>query len=167
VPENFLAALRPGLAIEATTAAYDNELFKGEVVSVDSRIDVATRSVGIRAAIPNPDARLKPGMLMVVDLIKDNRLSLMIPEQALLPENAKKYVFVVGADNVADRVEVTTGRRRYGAVEILDGVAAGDLVIVEGAMDLRPRSKVEIMNQDKIKQGPPSADMRGATRSPG
>ncbi|MDX2142646.1 MAG: efflux RND transporter periplasmic adaptor subunit [Rhodospirillaceae bacterium] len=167
VPENFLATLRPGLAIEATTTAYDNEVFKGEVVSVDSRVDVATRSVGIRAAIPNPNARLKPGMLMVVDLIKDNRLSLMIPEQAILPENTKTYVFVVGADNTAERVEVTTGRRRYGEVEILDGVAAGDLVIVEGTMDLRPRSKVEILNQDKIKQGPPSADMRGSLRSPG
>jgi membrane fusion protein (multidrug efflux system) len=167
VPENFLATLKPGLAIEATTTAYGKELFKGQVVSVDSRVDVATRSVGIRAAIPNLNARLKPGMLMVVDLIKDNRLSLMIPEQALQPENTKMYVFVVGADNTADRVEVTIGRRRVGSVEILDGVAAGDLVIVEGAMDLRPRAKVEIINQDQIKQGPPSADMRGSMRSPG
>jgi membrane fusion protein (multidrug efflux system) len=167
VPENFLAALRPGLSIEATTTAYGKEMFKGEVVSVDSRVDVATRSVGIRAAIPNPNARLKPGMLMVVDLIKDNRLSLMIPEEAVVPENTKTFVFVVGADNTADKIEVTTGRRRVGAVEILDGVAAGDVVIVEGTMDLRPRAKVEILNQDQIKQGPPSADMRGSMRSPG
>ena len=167
VPETFIATLRPGLDIEATTTAYPGEIFKGQVVSVDSRVDAVTRSVGIRAGIPNPEARLKPGMLMVVDLIKDRRQSLMVPEQALNPEAGKNFVFVVDQDNTANRVEVTLGRRRVGAVEVLEGLNDGDIVIVEGAMDLRPRSKVEILNQDQINKSPPSADLRGTTRSPG
>jgi membrane fusion protein (multidrug efflux system) len=162
VPETFLATLRPGLDIEATTSAYQGELFKGQVVSVDSRVDTVTRSVGIRALVPNKEARLKPGMLVVVDLIKDRRQSLMIPEEALIPENNKQYVYTVAADNSAARVQVTIGRRRVGSVEILEGLNEGDLVVTEGTMELRPGAKVQILNQEKFSSGPPSADMRGA-----
>jgi len=165
VPETFLATLRPGLDIEATTSAYQGELFKGQVVSVDSRVDTVTRSVGIRALVPNKEARLKPGMLVVVDLIKDRRQSLMIPEEALIPENNKQYVFTIAADNSATRVQVTIGRRRVGSVEILEGLNEGDLVVTEGTMELRPGGKVQILNQDKFSSSPASADMRGAAAS--
>jgi len=160
VPETLLATLRPGLEIQATTSAYRDEVFKGEVVSVDSRVDPVTRSVGIRALVPNPDARLKPGMLMVVDLIKDRRQSLMVPEQALIPENNKHYVFVIGPDNTAKRVQISIGRRRVGAVEVLAGLNEGDLVVIEGNMELRPGGRVEILNKDKVGAAPPAAEVR-------
>jgi len=166
VPETFLATLRPGLDIEATTSAYQGELFKGQVVSVDSRVDTDTRSVGIRALVPNKQARLKPGMLMVIDLIKDRRQSLMIPEQALVPENNKQYVFTVAPDNTASRVQIVIGRRRVGSVEVLEGLSEGDIVVTEGTMELRPGGKVQILNQDKMGASPPSADMRGPAPSP-
>jgi membrane fusion protein, multidrug efflux system len=166
VPETFLATLRPGLDIEATTSAYQGELFKGQVVSVDSRVDTVTRSVGIRALVPNKDARLKPGMLMVIDLIKDRRQSLMIPEEALIPENNKQYVFTIGPDNTATRVEIVIGRRRVGSVEVLEGLSQGDLVVTEGTMELRPGNKVQILNQDKVGASPPSAEMRAPTSNP-
>ena len=159
VPETFLATLRPGLEIEATTSAYQGELFKGQVVSVDSRVDPVTRSVGIRALIPNKEARLKPGMLVVIDLIKDRRQSLMVPEQALIPENNKQYVFTIAPDNTANRVQITIGRRRVGFVEVVEGLSEGDLVVIEGTMELRPRATVNILNQDKIGARPPSAEM--------
>ena len=166
VSETFLATLRPGLDIEATSSAYQGEVFKGKVVSVDSRVDTVTRSVGIRAIVPNKDARLKPGMLMVIDLIKDRRQSLMIPEEALIPENNKQYVFTVGLDNVASRVQIAIGRRRVGSVEVLEGLNQGDLVVTEGTMELRPGAKVQILNQDKIGASSPSADMRGSSPPP-
>jgi membrane fusion protein (multidrug efflux system) len=162
VPENFIAALRPGLPIEALTAAYGRETFKGEVIAVDSRIDPATRSVAIRAAIPNADGRLKPGMLMVVDLIKDQQMSLMVPEEALIPEGTRHFVYVISPDNVASRVAIAIGRRRVGSVEVLEGLSEGDLVAIEGVMDLRPNAKVDILNKDKISQSTPSAEARSA-----
>ena len=91
---------------------------------------------------------------MIVDLIKDQRDSLMIPEAALQPENNLQYVFVVGADNVANRVQVTIGRRRTGFVEILDGLHDGDLVIKEGTQDLRSGTRVTIANADALKKPP-------------
>ncbi|MSO72954.1 MAG: efflux RND transporter periplasmic adaptor subunit [Rhodospirillaceae bacterium] len=156
IPETFLASLRPGLSIEAVASAYRGETFKGEVISVDSRIDPTTRSVNIRALLKNPELRLRPGMLMIVDLIKDQREAVVIPEAALVPENDKQYVFVVGADNVANRVEITLGRRRMGFVEVLAGVKEGDLVVKEGAQDLRSGTTVQVVNTADIKHSPAS-----------
>lgn len=151
VPETFLASLRPGLDIEAEASAYTNEVFKGTVVAVDSRIDSATRSVTVRAEIDNSDLRLRPGMLMVVDLIKDRRESLMIPEAALQPQNNKQYVSIIRAGDVADRTEVVIGRRRGGFVEILAGVNEGDLVVKEGHQDLSSGARVEIVNSSEVR----------------
>lgn len=147
VPETFLASLKSGLAIEATAAAYSGETFKGTVVAVDSRIDPKTRSVNVRAEIDNADLRLRPGMLMVAELIKDQRESLMVPEAALDPSNDKQFVVIVDSDNTAHRVEVKIGRRRIGFVEVLEGVREGDLVVREGLQDLRDGAKVVIVDR--------------------
>ncbi|MEQ9449168.1 MAG: efflux RND transporter permease subunit, partial [Rhodospirillaceae bacterium] len=158
VPETFLSSLRPGLDIEAEASAYPGEMFEGEVIAVDSRIDSSTRSVTVRAEIPNEDMRLRPGMLMVVDLIQNRRDSLMIPEAALQPESDKQYVFIIGTDDVAERVEVVIGRRRAGFVEVVSGVEEGDVIIREGLQNLESGSKVNIVNRDEVKidQPPPA-----------
>jgi membrane fusion protein (multidrug efflux system) len=146
IPENFLAALKPGLDIEAHSSAYPSEVFKGQVVTVDSRVDPVTRSVSIRAVLPNDRQLLRPGMLMVVELIKDRRKSLMIPEQALLPEGSHQFVYVVGADNTtATKTPIVIGRRRPGFVEVMDGLKVGDRIITEGNTDLRPGTKIEVL----------------------
>jgi membrane fusion protein (multidrug efflux system) len=153
IPETFLSSLHPGLSIESTASAYPGQTFKGEVVSVDSRIDPVTRSVNIRALLKNDALRLRPGMLMVVDLIKDQRESLMIPEAALQPENDQQFVFVVSNGNVANRVKVTIGRRRVGSVEILAGLKEGDLVIKEGMQALRATgAPVIVVNASDFKK---------------
>jgi membrane fusion protein (multidrug efflux system) len=151
IPETFIASLKPGLDIEAIASAYPGQVFKGRVVAVDSRVDPTTRSVSVRAVLTNDDLRLRPGMLMVVDLIKDQRESLMIPEIALLPENDQQYVFTVGADNVITRLKVIIGRRRAGSVEILDGLKEGDVVVTEGIQDLRTGTKVNLINASEIR----------------
>lgn len=150
IPETFMATLHPGLDIEASASAYPGEIFKGKVISVDSRVDPVTRSVNVRAMIPNEDLRLRPGMLMVAELIKDRRESLMIPEAALLPENNLQYVYTVSTDSVANRLQVTIGRRRAGAVEVLEGLREGDVVIKEGLQDLRSGSKVNVVNANEL-----------------
>lgn len=155
IPETFIASLRPGLDIEAAASAYPGETFKGRVVAVDSRVDPATRSVSVRAMLTNEDLRLRPGMLMVVDLIKDQRESLMIPEIALLPENDLQYVFTVGPDNVVTRLKVIIGRRRAGSVEVLEGLKEGDLVVTEGVQDLRTGAKVNLVNASETRGGAP------------
>ncbi len=165
IPETFMAALRPGLDIEAMASAYAGETFKGHVIAVDSRVDPVTRSVGVRAVIANEDLRLRPGMLMVVQLIKDQRESLMVPEIAILPENDQMYVFTISPENVVKRLKVVIGRRRAGAVEVVEGLQAGDIVVKEGILDLRDGARVNVVNVNELTQQP--AQPSDAVRHPG
>jgi membrane fusion protein (multidrug efflux system) len=136
VPENDLASLRDGLAIEAVSAAYPDRRFAGRVLSVDSRIDPTTRAVTVRAAVPNADGALRPGMFVNVVLTRDRREAIVIPEEALVPEQDRQFVFVV-VDGVASKREVRIGARRPGRVEIASGLELGERVVVEGTVKVR------------------------------
>jgi membrane fusion protein (multidrug efflux system) len=136
VPENFLAGLRRGLEVSATAAAYPDREFEGAVTSVDSRVDAVTRSVMVRAVVPNADHALKPGMFLSVRLARDERDALMVPEAALVPEQSRQFIYVV-EDGRAHRREVRIGRRQPGRVEIVEGLRAGETVIVEGTQKVR------------------------------
>lgn len=147
VPEVFLATLKEGMQIHASTSAYPQEKFQGQVSSIDSRLDPVSRAIVVRALVTNKDGRLKPGMFMTVKLLRNESPALLIPEQALVPEGERKFVFVV-RDGKAARVEVQTGRRRPGQVEIVDGVSEGDVVVVEGTQKVREGGPVKVVQDD-------------------
>jgi membrane fusion protein (multidrug efflux system) len=151
VPELFIGSLRQGLKINARTRAYEGQVFEGEISGVDTQIDPATRSVVVRAIILNESRILRPGLLMNVVLEKNPRESIVIPEEAIIPEGRKNFVLLAvddGDGTVARRVEVTTGGRVPGKVEIIEGLKAGDRVITHGTMTTRPGQKVRVMAVD-------------------
>lgn len=152
VPENFVSTLREGLSVRATAPAFPGRTFTGKVASIDSRVDINTRSVTVRALLTNEDGALKPGMFLNVDLAKDEREAVVIPEEALTPEAEKQYVFVV-TDGKAVRREVRIGGRRPGSVEILDGLNVGDSVVVEGTQKIRNGSPVQA--NERLVDAPP------------
>lgn len=139
VPEVFLAVLKPGLAVAASSAAYTEQAFAGEVESVDSRVDPVTRTIKVRARLPNPDGRLRPGMFLTVRVSRDPLPGLVVPEQALVPERGKTYVFAL-ADGRISRREVVIGRRSPGEVEVTSGLRAGERVVTEGTQKVRDGS---------------------------
>ncbi|HET9472754.1 MAG TPA: efflux RND transporter periplasmic adaptor subunit [Steroidobacteraceae bacterium] len=141
VPENFLASLREGLAVRASAPAFPGRTFTGKVASIDSRVDMTTRSVTVRALLANEDGALRPGMFLNVSLANDERAALMIPEEALTPEAERQFVFVV-SDGKAERREVRIGGRSPGSVEVLAGLTAGERVIVEGTQKVRDGAAV-------------------------
>jgi membrane fusion protein (multidrug efflux system) len=143
VPEVFLSTLQPGLTVQARSTAYPEESFTGRVASVATRVDPATRAVTIRALIDNRDGRLRPGMFMTVKLVRQEGQALMLPEQAIVPENDQQFVFVV-EDGRAHKREIKIGRRRPGEVEILDGLTADDGVVVDGTLNLRDGLPVRV-----------------------
>jgi membrane fusion protein, multidrug efflux system len=147
VPEVFLATLQEGLEITGRTAAYPDTEFKGVVSSIDSRLDPVSRAIIVRARIDNKDGRLKPGMFMTVKLMRADAPALMLPEEALVPEGSKKFVFAV-QDGKAVRIEVQTGRRRPGEVEIVSGLSAGAVVVTEGTQKLRDGAAVKVMQTE-------------------
>jgi membrane fusion protein (multidrug efflux system) len=136
VPENFLAVLRDGLKVFVTAAAFPEREFAGTVAGVDSRIDPVSRSVTVRAVVPNPEGQLKSGMFLNVRLAPDARDALMIPEAALMPEQSRQFLYVV-EDGRATRREVRIGRREPGRVEVVTGLKPGERVIVEGTQKVR------------------------------
>ena len=136
VPQAYMFALSPGLEITAQIAGVPNQTFKGHVVTLDSRVDPATRSIIVRAELPNPNGVLKPGMFMTTKISAAAMPALLIPEGALVPEQGKTFVFVV-KDGIASRREVTIGRRRPGEVQITTGLANGERVVVEGTQKIR------------------------------
>ena len=141
VPEPFLAILKPGLAVAATSIAYPGVSFDGAVESVDSRVDPVARSIKARARIPNPKGELRPGMFLTVTVSRDPIPGLVVPEEAIVPERGKVYLFVV-SDGHASRREVTMGRRSPGEVEISTGAAAGERVVIEGSQKIHDGSAV-------------------------
>lgn len=148
VPAIHLSTLKMGLTVEATAPSYGKRVFTGKVSGISSRIDETTRSIIVRAVLPNPERLLKPGMLMSVELLKNPREALVIPEEALLPMGSSNYVLVVDPSAEQARTEkrlVQLGSRRPGEVEIIQGLTAGEFVVIHGALKARPGQPVHIV----------------------
>lgn len=147
VPELFLAILEPGLALTARSAAFPEETFEGEVASVGSRVDPVSRSVTVRAELANPELRLRPGMLMEVVVQRRPRDAVVVPESVLIPSGQRQFVMVIDEanDNRLERRRVTVGERRTGQAEILEGLAAGELVVSHGLQRTHEGESVRLL----------------------
>jgi membrane fusion protein (multidrug efflux system) len=147
IPALYLTSVRPGTAIEAVTPVYPNRGFAGQVTSVDSTIDPVTRSITVRATIPNDRQDLVPGMLMTLNLLRNERDALVISEEAIIPRGEDTFVMVVDMSSepyLTEQRQVRIGMRMPGQVEIASGLAAGDVIITHGAMKVRPGAPVRI-----------------------
>ncbi len=142
VPETFLTTVSEGMDIVAHSLVYPDREFLGTVSSIDTRLDPVSRSVQVRALIPNPDSILKPGMFLTVDLQRDRGDVLLAPEQAIVPEGTRQYVYVV-KDGKAEKRAVLLGRRIPGYVTIEEGLAPGEEIVTEGTHKIRDGAGVE------------------------
>ena len=142
VPETLLASIKPGQSIAAVAAAYPDAAFRGTIESVDTVVNAETRAVTVRAILPNPDKRLKPGMLLTVAVESAARTSLAVPELAVVGEGDNSYVYVVGAGDTVKRTAVKTGARQNGVVEIVQGLRPGQRIVTEGVVKLSDGMKV-------------------------
>jgi membrane fusion protein (multidrug efflux system) len=146
VPERFLPAIRVGQTIRIKVDAYPEDVFEGKVYAIDPRLDVAGRSLLVRALVPNKDRRLRPGLFARVTVLlqlKEDALS--VPEQAIVPQGDAQYVFKIVNGKVM-LTKVVTGTRREGRVEIVDGLSVGDEVVTAGQLKIRDGSAVSIVN---------------------
>ncbi|MCA1798466.1 MAG: efflux RND transporter periplasmic adaptor subunit [Xanthomonadaceae bacterium] len=143
VPETHLSGIAAGQTLTAGGAAYPDVEFTGVVETVDTRVDPVSRAVTVRARLPNTERLLRPGMFMTVRVLRESAPLLLVPEQALVPRQARQYLFVV-RDGVAHEVRVQAGRRAPGHVEITEGVSEGDIIVVEGTQHLRNGTPVEV-----------------------
>jgi len=150
VPERFLSVVREGQSVEAKSTAYPDRTFAGTVSAIDSRIDPISRAVTIRAIMPNEERLLRPGMLVTVSLVRDERMALVVPEESLIPRQARHFVYVIGDNDQIEQREVEIGARRPGIVEITGGLKEGERIIVEGTTRAIPGSPVSVMEYREL-----------------
>jgi membrane fusion protein (multidrug efflux system) len=146
LPETLFGRVSMGQPVVATAAAYGDRRFEGKVTSIDPRVDSAARAFKVRATIPNADLALPAGMFMHATLQLQNRLTIVVPESAVVPQGGKSFVFVV-AGNKAQRRDVVLGMREPGFVEVAEGLRPGETVVVSGLQRLRDGSTVSVARE--------------------
>ena len=158
VPERFFAALEAGIPLRARSDAYPDRVFEGVIAEVETRIDPVTRSVIVRAEIPNPDGLLRPGMFMTVEIRRGERVRPAIPEGALIRVSDDAFVYVVVETETGHSVQrrpVDVGLRTSGVLEILSGLEAGEQVVSEGTHRVQPGMPVQIAGAQAASGGRP------------
>jgi cobalt-zinc-cadmium efflux system membrane fusion protein len=139
--EKDLPRVRPGQDVKLTVTAFPQSTFSGKVILINSVVDPETRTVKVRTEVANPDGRLKPDMFANVQIVTDvNRAAISIPQSAVLNDDGKAIVFVAEKDGYKKR-QVQAGIQNNNRVEIVDGLNAGDKVVVKGNYLLLEQSK--------------------------
>jgi membrane fusion protein (multidrug efflux system) len=147
VAEKNYSDLKPGQKVSFFVDAWPGESFSGEVYAVSPRVDEATRNFDVKASIPNPDGRLRPGMFARLEIVTAVHTgALTVPEQAIIPQGDDSFVFAV-REGKAVMQKVGIGLRQPGIVEITSGLAAGEPVVTAGVMKIQDGMPVMVMGQ--------------------
>ena len=147
IPENYSAYIKKGLPVKVKIASYKDKIFEGEVDFVSSRINADTRSLLSRIKVKNKDLELISGSLLEVSVRFDLRNSLSVPDTSVMVEGDKSYVYKINNENIANKIEVKTGLRSEKNIEIVSGLAQGDIIVAEGLRKVRPQGKIKPINQ--------------------
>ena len=145
VPERYLQELKVGRPLEFSVAAFPGEKFRGEVYFVSPQVNETLRTALIKARIANSDHKLRGGMFASLELtlrVRDS--AIVIPEPAKMSNGDNFSVFIVDKDGNAQVRPIQVGIRLAGKAEVLKGLNAGDLVVVEGVQKLRPGGPVKL-----------------------
>jgi membrane fusion protein, multidrug efflux system len=145
IPERFFTAVQQGQEVELTADAVPNKAFRAVISAINPVVDVNGRALQVLATLDNSARELRPGMLARAKVVGAKRDALMVSEAALVPQGDEQVLFVVKA-NKAERRVVMLGQRGGGTVEIVSGLAAGELVVTAGATRLSPNASVKIAN---------------------
>ncbi len=145
VPESLLSKLKTGMSLNLQADAFPEKTFTASVDSIDSRIDVATRAIMVRAGIDNSNGLVRPGMLLRVSLQQDAIDALVVPELALQQVGNRSFVFLAVDDGTTVSRDVSIGSRHEGNVTIIKGLQTGDKVVLDGTSKLRDGQKIKIV----------------------
>jgi len=132
VPETQATDIRPGQPVNAALAAFPEERFIGRIIAILPSADVASRTITVRAELPNNRGRLKPGMFAQVSLSPDTRRALLVPSEAIIRTGRRTIVMIKQGEGGFVPAEVEIGRESGGRTEVLAGLAAGEEVVTSG-----------------------------------
>jgi membrane fusion protein (multidrug efflux system) len=164
VPEPFLARLERGQTVELRTIAFPGRSFRGKLSHVDSRVDPVSRTMAVRAAVPNEQDLLRPGMSFSVRLALPGPQVLRVPELAVQWGREGSHLWAV-RDGLAHQVPARVVRRLDSAVLVDGAVEAGEPVVVEGFHRLRPQRPVRVVQERPVQEGAQQAAQSPAAAS--
>lgn len=163
VTSKDIAKVRKGQTALAYIYSDEEIEVTGEVTDVSPIMDVRTNAFKVDIALPNSEGRLRPGMFARVDIvIKTRRDAVVVGRKVLQRRNNEDIVFVVGEEDRAEKRVVKIGLENPDEVEILEGLRAGDKLIVLGHETLQDKVKVKITETE-----PTVADDDGSTTAVG
>lgn len=144
LPNTDLGRVQTGQKVVITNYALESEIFEGVVTTIDPTIDQRTRTFAVTIEIENPKLRLRPGMFVKADVVVESReQAIVIPKISLATRNNKPVVYIVEGASAQER-EVRTGIETREEIEILEGIAENEQLVVQGQETLRDKSKVRV-----------------------
>ncbi|WP_341712156.1 efflux RND transporter periplasmic adaptor subunit [Erythrobacter sp.] len=132
VPEAQAARVRLGQAMTARLTAFPDETLSGRIIAILPSAEDASRTITVRAELPNPTGRLKPGMFAKVVLSPETRRTLLVPSEAVIRTGRRAIVMVKQGEGGFMPAEVRLGREAGGRTEVLAGLAPGEAVVTSG-----------------------------------
>ncbi len=165
LPERYQSRLAPGQAVQVQLDALPGQTFEARVVAVDPLLDANGRSIAVRAEMPagRDGGGLRPGMFArVLTVFSVNEAALVVPEEAIVPQGGKQFVYRVEEEGEGDakrlvsrRAEVELGIRRGTEVQIVEGLSAADTVVVAGQQRLqRDGTVVRVVDMSRSAAAP-------------
>ncbi len=144
VPERFAPQVGPGRPVRVEVEAYPGRIFAGSITRVSPAVDVESRTFTVEASVPNPGGVLRPGFFAKASIITGRERNVpFVPEEAVVTFAGIVKVYAV-ADDKAEERRVTTGQRRDGWVEVLEGVKVGERVATSGLSQLATGTAVTV-----------------------
>jgi len=153
VPERRIGAIRVGQRADITLDAYPGKTFSGSLTRIYPEVDAKTRSVAVEIALRNPDGRLRPGLSGIAQVvIREKKDALLVPSESLLTRpDGREMCFIVAGDHAEAR-PVKRGIEGAGMVEIVQGLSAGEQVIVRGQHRLKNGAPVSVQKSPEKPQ---------------
>jgi len=146
LPEKSISEIQLGQEVIITNYTIVEDTLKGIVSELSPMISTETRTFSGILQIDNPELKLRPGMFVKADIITAQKDStVVIPKDIILSGGRGKYVFVVGRNSSADDRRITTGIENQNYIEVLEGLAKNDRLIIKGFETLRDNSKVKVI----------------------
>lgn len=146
LPEKNISEIQVGQNVLITSYTLTEDTLHGHITELSPAISDETRTFAGKLQIDNPELKLRPGMFVKADIIiaqKDS--AVVIPKDIIMSGSRGKYVFVVGRNSTADDRRITTGISNQDEIEIVEGLAPNDRLIIKGFETLRDDSKVKVI----------------------
>jgi membrane fusion protein (multidrug efflux system) len=143
IPEKYVSRMKVGSPLTFTTSS-SNEQYSAKIYAIEPQVDVATRTLKMRAVVENYEGKLYPGTFANVTLpLETVNDALLVPTQALIPIQNGKMIFV-SKGGQAKEVVVETGARTDSMVRVLKGIKVGDTILTSGVMSLKNGTPVKV-----------------------